>query len=74
MTSLTPSPPEDFSPLEAVSRLQTLCDELELRQVPLHQVEEVRALSGRFHRHIEGLSAFWEILESYASKQRALWC
>ena len=44
-------------------------DELERRQVPADQVEELRALSDRFTRHIQGLPVFWERLKDYAWRQ-----
>lgn len=67
------TPPLDGdTPREAANRLYDLCDELERRQVPADQVEEVRALSDRFKRHMAGQYAFWERLENYARKQR-LW-
>lgn len=71
---MTPLLPPDHSdtPRQAANRLYTLCDELERRQVPTDQVEELRALSDRFKRHMAGQSVFWERLENYARKQR-LW-
>ena len=68
---MTPPPPIDdsWSPREAADRLYALCDELERRQVPAGQVKELRALSERFTRHIQGLSIFWERLKDYAWRQ-----
>lgn len=67
------TPPLDGdNPREAAKRLYDLCDELERRQVPADQVEEVRALGDRFKGHMAGQYAFWERLENYARKQR-LW-
>ena len=59
----------DDTPRVAAERLYALCDELERRQVPADQVEELRALSDRFTRHIQGLPVFWERLKDYAWRQ-----
>ena len=48
-------------------------DELERRQVPADQVEELRALSERFLSHMAGQFAFWERLEHYARRQKSCW-
>ncbi len=69
---MTPLPLDGDTPREAADRLYDLCDELEQRQVPANQVEELRALSDRFKRHMAGQYVFWERLENYARKQR-LW-
>lgn len=74
---MTPNPlspvPHGDTPREAVDRLFDLCDELERRQVPADQVEEVRALCQRFQHHMAGQYAFWERLEDYARRQKACW-
>ena len=79
---MTPVPtgPSDFdriingdTPREAADRLYALCDELERRQVPADQVEELRALSERFLSHMAGQFAFWERLEHYARRQKSCW-
>ena len=59
------------TPREAADRLLNLCDELERRQAPADQVEELRALSGRFLHHMAGQFAFWERLEDYARRQKS---
>ena len=41
---MTPPPLDGDTPREAADRLFDLCDELERRQVPADQVEELRAL------------------------------
>lgn len=71
---MTP-PPFDHgdTPREAADRLYSLCDELERRQVPADQVEELRALSDRFLQHMAGQFAFWERLEDYARRQKSCW-
>ncbi len=61
------------TPREAADRLLDLCDELERLQVPADQVEELRALSGRFLNHMAGQYAFWERLEDYARRQKSCW-
>ncbi|MBS2036488.1 hypothetical protein JST97_15965 [bacterium] len=61
------------TPREAADRLSTLCDELERRQVPSDQVEELRVLSDRFRDHMAGQFAFWERLEGYARRQKSCW-
>lgn len=61
------------TPREAADRLFDLCDELERRQVPADQVEELRALSQRFLNHMAGQYAFWERLEDYARRQKQCW-
>lgn len=67
-------PPLDGDTLrEAADRLLDLCDELERRQVPADQVEELRALSQRFLQHMAGQYAFWERLEDYARRQKQCW-
>ena len=68
---MTPLPPHapDYTPREAADRLYSLCDELELRQVPGDLVEELRGLSERYTRHIQGMSVFWERLQNYARRQ-----
>ena len=68
---MTPLPPQDpdYTPREAATRLYALCDELERRQVPGDLVEELRALSERYTRHIQGLAMFWERLQDYARRQ-----
>ena len=67
---MTPLPLDDGdTPREAADRLYTLCDELERRQVPGDQVEELRGLSERYTRHIQGLPVFWERLQDYARRQ-----
>ncbi len=63
----------DDTPREAANRLYALCDELDRRQVPADQVEELRALSERFLSHMANQFAFWERLESYARRQRSCW-
>lgn len=69
-----PLPFEDGdTPREAADRLYDLCDELERRQVPADQVEEVRTLSQRFLQHMAGQFAFWERLEDYARRQKSCW-
>lgn len=69
-----PTPPIDGdSPREAADRLFDLCDELERRQLPADQVEELRALSQRFLNHMAGQYAFWERLEDYARRQKSCW-
>lgn len=71
---MTPLPiDEGDTPRAAADRLYTLCDELERRQVPAHQVEELRALSERFRSHLVSQFAFWERLENYARRQKACW-
>ena len=72
---MTPPPPIDgsYTPREAADRLYDLCDALELRQVPIHQVEELRGLSQRFLSHMAGQYAFWERLEDYARRQKSCW-
>ena len=71
------TPPLQFNhgdtPREAAVRLYKLCDELERRQVPTDQVEELRALSERFRSHLASQFAFWERLENYARGQRSCW-
>jgi D-serine deaminase-like pyridoxal phosphate-dependent protein len=70
---MTPPPTmaeEDYTPREAAERLYALCDELERLEVPHDQVEELRALSERFHRHMQNASVFWERLQDYARRQR----
>ena len=72
---MTPPPPIDDgdTPREAADRLYALCEELERRQVPNDQVEELRALSDRFRDHMAGQFAFWEKLEDYARRQKSCW-
>lgn len=71
---MTPASPLDGdTPREAADRLFDLCDELERRQVPADQVEELRALSQRFLNHMAGQYAFWERLEDYARRQKQCW-
>ena len=72
---MTPPLPLDDSdtPRAAAVRLYKLCDELERRQVPTDQVEELRALSERFRSHLASQFAFWERLEHYARRQRSCW-
>ena len=70
----TPVPFESGdTPREAADRLYDLCDELERRQVPADQVEELRALNERFLSHMAGQFAFWERLEHYARRQKSCW-
>lgn len=71
-TPLVPAPDGDI-PREAVDRLFDLCDELERRQVPVDQVEELRALCSRFQHHMAVQFAFWERLEDYARRQKQCW-
>lgn len=61
------------TPREAAKRLYRLCDELERRQMPADQVEELRALCERFLSHMAGQLVFWEKLENYARKQKPCW-
>lgn len=71
---MTPPPAIDDgdTPREAADRLRyVLCDALERCQVPADQVEELRALSQRFLRHLAGQSVFWERLEDYARRQKS---
>ena len=71
---MTPGSPADGdTPREAADRLFDLCDELERRQVPAGQVEELRTLSQRFQYHMAGQYAFWERLEDYARRQKQCW-
>lgn len=70
---MNPPPFDGDTPREAADRLFDLCDELERRQVPADQVEELRALSDRFQRHLSGQYAFWERLEDYARRQKQCW-
>lgn len=72
---MTPPPSFDgsYTPREAADRLYALCDELERRQLPIDQVEELRVLSERFLSHMAGQYAFWERLEDYARKQKSCW-
>lgn len=72
---MTPPPPLDHSetPRKAADRLYDLCDELERRQVPASQVEELRSLSERFRNHMAGQFVFWERLEDYARRQKSCW-
>ena len=72
---MTPPSPLDTGDTsrEAADRLYALCDELERRQVPADQVEELRALSERFLSHMAGQFAFWERLEHYARRQKSCW-
>lgn len=72
---MTPPLPLDSgdTPREAAVRLYVLCDELEHRQVPADQVEELRSLSERFLQHMAGQFAFWERLEHYARRQKSCW-
>lgn len=68
---MTPLPLDGDTPREAADRLFDLCDELERRQVPADQVEELRALGQRFSQHMAGQYAFWERLEGYARRQKS---
>jgi hypothetical protein len=70
---MTPPPLDGDTPRKAADRLYDLCDELERRQVPANQVEELRALSQRFLHHMAGQFAFWERLEDYARRQKSCW-
>ena len=70
---MTPPIDDDYTPMEATERLHVLCDELERRQVPLDQVQELRDLNDRFHRHMQALPVFWERLQDYARRQRPCW-
>jgi len=70
MTPPLPINPSD-SPREAADRLYALCNELERRQVPADQVEELRALSERFRSHMANQLVFWERLEHYARRQKS---
>ena len=72
---MTPPLPFDDgdTPREAADRLYSFCDELERRQVPADQVEELRALSERFLSHMAGQFAFWERLEHYARRLGCGW-
>lgn len=70
---MTPLPLDGDTPREAADRLFDLCDELERRQLPADQVEELRALSQRFLNHVAGHYAFWERLEDYARRQKSCW-
>ena len=72
---MTPPLPIDScdNPREAAKRLYALCDELERRQVPADQVEELRALSERFRSHLAGQLVFWERLEHFARRQKSCW-
>lgn len=69
------TPPQFFdpgdTPREAAKRFYRLCDELERRQMPADQVEELRALSERFRSHMANQLVFWERLEHYARRQRS---
>ncbi len=67
------SPIDGDTPREAADRLYDLCDELERRQLPADQVEELRVLSQRFLHHMAGQFAFWERLEDHARKQKTCW-
>lgn len=58
---------------EVANRLCRLCDELERRQMPADQVEELRTLSERFLSHMAGQFVFWERLEDYARRQKSCW-
>lgn len=70
---MTPLSLEGDTPREAADRLFDLCDELERRQLPADQVEELRVLCGRFQHHMAGQYAFWERLEDYARRQKSCW-
>jgi len=71
---MTPPPiDDDYTPRAAANRLYALCDELERRQVPPDQVEDLRALSERFRSHMAGQAVFWERLEDYARRQKSCW-
>ena len=70
---MTPPPLEGDTPREAADRLYDLCDELNRRQLPADQVEELRALSQRFLNHMAGQYAVWERLEDYARRQKSCW-
>ncbi len=71
---MTPLPLDSGdTPREAADRLYSLCDELERRQVPTDQVEELRALSERFRSHMASQLVFWERLENYARRQKSCW-
>ena len=73
MTPLPTPPLDGDTPREAADRLFDLCDELERRQLPADQVEELRVLSQRFLNHMAGQYAFWERLEDYARRQKQCW-
>ena len=70
---MTPPSFDSDTPREAADRLYALCDELERRQVPAGQVEELRTLSERFLSHMNGQFVFWERLEDYARRQKSCW-
>ena len=71
---MTPLPTDHGdTPRKAAHRLYKLCDELERRQVPVDQVEELRVLSERFLNHMASQFAFWERLEHYARRQKSCW-
>lgn len=71
---MTPLPIDDGdTPREAADRLYDLCDALDRCHAPSDQVEELRALSQCFLRHMAGQYAFWERLEDYARRQKSCW-
>lgn len=65
---MTPKPitPEPYTAREAANRLYLLCDELERRQVAADVVNDIRALSERFTRHLQELPVWCERLEHLA--------
>ena len=70
--TLMPLSFEDYiSPHEAAERLWSLSTELEIHNLDPDCVEELRLISQRFTRHLNGLEAFTYRLEDVA---RALRC
>lgn len=60
------SPNEDFeyiSPHEAADRLYSLSDDLEKHNVASETIEELRQISLRFSRHLNGLEVLHDRLQ-----------
>lgn len=69
---MTPTPlaPDPYTPQQAANRLFLLCEELERRQIATDTVNEIRALSERFTRHLQELPVLCERLEHLARSMR----
>jgi len=61
-------PDEYLTPFEAAQQLERLSDELLTYGVDVEELEELRQLGRRFHRHLNGREALYYLLRDAAEK------
>jgi hypothetical protein len=72
LSSMIPPPPKDFeeylTPHEAAEQLERLSDELGQYGVAPQDIEELRLIGRRFHRHLGSRESLHDLLRDVAER------